>query len=1269
MSGSRNIVLTLSTAGAEKVRADLEALGPAGEAALKRLDDAVQRSSRGMATASAGASTLRQNLGGLGLQLQDVAVQAQMGTNALTILGQQGPQIASLFGPAGMIAGAAITMGAFAAQLGIAALTGKELADVFKEIDASSRLADEAAKRRVSGLEEEANRLNALAAAYREYNAQALAGERARLSSERSQNDRSARSRLGSVDAGIFGIGSVRGAAQAAASGAGEAPSGQEQAALDQLTALNDIASITRERVLAVAGALDEAARANGPFSSSLGAVRDELLKQIGPLTEAGDKARANAEQLRLIEQASGGAATGVATVGTAAGTTAGQVGGLNTALDATRQRLMALAQQRVANPFEDVEESLKRLRAQQEALQRGGTQAFTEEQRRQTAQAQIASRVEQDVAKLEKALKDANVGGAEATQRLAAARTEAVRLRTEEATAQAALANQVDAVRQREADARKEATAGRAAARREDAEAAKERLAAIDLERRIYAELQMTRSGLLAVTSSDERGMNEAERVLRAAGQHPDQVKKRTDEATRIATQAYESQQRKAEATYERITDYAGNAFADLFLDTEGGWKRTMDNLERVAIATFAKIAFEAAARPIIMPMVQQFVGSTGGGAMGGAGAVFSTAAAAGAGATPVTDAQGNIVGYAQNAYAGKTLGGLFDGGMGMMSPGYSFQSGYVASADRFIGSTPGGGIGGFLDKPVYGATEGAMYGPYSAASPGTGFTVSGGGVNSLTYGQAALGGLSVAGGAFGIYQGIQQGGPKGAANVVGGAAGVIGGGAGLAAGSAGALGIGAGATAALGAVAAVAPYVAVIAAIVAMMLPAQKPSDRTGTSFVNLSTNETTEGGLGGDRFSQENRDSAMNVGRAIQDLADKIGSTYGITANGAMLVSAGSRDGLVLRNGSTDYDFSHDEAGVADLLKQATRIILETNGGQLTGSLATTYATVGTGDPDRLLEALDWTKTVYDAFAQAEDQASQYAQQVKGLWDEWGPLIERAREYGLAVEPIQDRLGEMLGALNDARSLQFNQIVAGFDFTSAQLRGDPDTVLRMQLTQFDLQRTADYTAMAEQIKQMGFGAEQIEVATRAFDEMKDLQRQSVIEQTEAAKAQQAAAAAQEASTRLSAEASALQTLSQQGGILQSFLDDQATSGATSPQSAFLAAQSQYAEALERARASSAETADLGRVTGAAQNLLSASSAFYGDGAQGAMIRSGVLGQVKSLGVDLGLPQFSDRFEDNVTRLITSQTDQVAANQALAEEIRILREEFRTYRLRNAA
>lgn len=77
---------------------------------------------------------LRGQAQNLGWQLQDVAVQAQMGTNALVILGQQGSQLAAGFGPQGALVGAAIAVGA--ALLGVASASAQAKKDA-SELDSA----------------------------------------------------------------------------------------------------------------------------------------------------------------------------------------------------------------------------------------------------------------------------------------------------------------------------------------------------------------------------------------------------------------------------------------------------------------------------------------------------------------------------------------------------------------------------------------------------------------------------------------------------------------------------------------------------------------------------------------------------------------------------------------------------------------------------------------------------------------------------------------------------------------------------------------------------------------------------------------------------------------------------------------------------------------------------------------------------------------------------------------------------------------------------
>ncbi|AIB13996.1 hypothetical protein ABAZ39_18875 (plasmid) [Azospirillum argentinense] len=75
----------------------------------------LQDSGTASTVAAAGAGRMKGAMGNLGLQLQDVAVQAQMGTSAFVMLAQQGPQIASAFGPAGIAIGTVVAIASVAA--------------------------------------------------------------------------------------------------------------------------------------------------------------------------------------------------------------------------------------------------------------------------------------------------------------------------------------------------------------------------------------------------------------------------------------------------------------------------------------------------------------------------------------------------------------------------------------------------------------------------------------------------------------------------------------------------------------------------------------------------------------------------------------------------------------------------------------------------------------------------------------------------------------------------------------------------------------------------------------------------------------------------------------------------------------------------------------------------------------------------------------------------------------------------------------------------
>ena len=148
------------TTDIKRADADLDALAKSAsgtEQSVKRFTGSVGQLGTTLKQVSAGTVNLEKTagklggsmskLGGafklqrgsaqqLGYQLQDVAVQAQMGVSAFTILGQQGSQLAMVLGPQGALIGAAIAIGAALGGIMHKAITGvgEDLDDLVERI-------------------------------------------------------------------------------------------------------------------------------------------------------------------------------------------------------------------------------------------------------------------------------------------------------------------------------------------------------------------------------------------------------------------------------------------------------------------------------------------------------------------------------------------------------------------------------------------------------------------------------------------------------------------------------------------------------------------------------------------------------------------------------------------------------------------------------------------------------------------------------------------------------------------------------------------------------------------------------------------------------------------------------------------------------------------------------------------------------------------------------------------------------------------------------
>jgi hypothetical protein len=88
-------------------KAQIDAIG-----ALHRDIEAKKKAQKATGGLNKSLRFMRGGFGQVGHQIQDISVQMQMGTNAMIVFGQQGSQIASLFGGGGAVIGAFIAVGA-----------------------------------------------------------------------------------------------------------------------------------------------------------------------------------------------------------------------------------------------------------------------------------------------------------------------------------------------------------------------------------------------------------------------------------------------------------------------------------------------------------------------------------------------------------------------------------------------------------------------------------------------------------------------------------------------------------------------------------------------------------------------------------------------------------------------------------------------------------------------------------------------------------------------------------------------------------------------------------------------------------------------------------------------------------------------------------------------------------------------------------------------------------------------------------------------------
>ena len=110
-----------------------EAFLAGNERAFKRSSDRIAASERQARRGSAfsGGQNAAYRVGMVSQQAQDVAVSLQMGMSASRVIAQQGSQIASIFGPKGMVIGGVIAIGAAIAEWAMNTKAAEEAAEKY----------------------------------------------------------------------------------------------------------------------------------------------------------------------------------------------------------------------------------------------------------------------------------------------------------------------------------------------------------------------------------------------------------------------------------------------------------------------------------------------------------------------------------------------------------------------------------------------------------------------------------------------------------------------------------------------------------------------------------------------------------------------------------------------------------------------------------------------------------------------------------------------------------------------------------------------------------------------------------------------------------------------------------------------------------------------------------------------------------------------------------------------------------------------------------
>lgn len=575
---------------------------------LEQAAVAHQRATTSMEAHANGARGYGAALGQAGFQVQDFATQVAMGQNAVTAFGVQFAQFAGMFGTAGAIAGAAVTVGILGAQFLDLAGNAETLDEAIKQVEDSYKRMNDVAERRIKGVEEEAAAINRLAVGYGTLGA---AGQRAEGLQLRRQDD-SLRLQADQLRAGLAnslpssvqrGI-TPRDATNALGEDLGLAVPDARFAAMAQaLAEIGQASGRSAEGIRNFAAAAQEASEAGGRNAMALLRSRDAALDMLPAAARLDEAVRSNAAQTVALMEAQGAGRAEIDRY-------TARFGALGVEVARAAAELRRLQEFTVANPLAALETDLANIEARRAALASRGLEGLRAEEQAQRDATQAAA--------------DANRVYEEQVRILRQGETPEQREQRARA-AQAAALQEAFARNQAAEALREETRQAEENARIQERQAQRVQSAVqrAEEERRRAGEQEAARQAR-AFDQAEELARRTAQQAVTAGRREQDRAEA---DARRIAEREAEQNARRLDRTVERF----GDNLADVtFNALEAGATRGQNVFQSLASgfgSILRRAAVDALSLSVAQPLVRGVADSIGfTGATSGAGSALGS-------------------------------------------------------------------------------------------------------------------------------------------------------------------------------------------------------------------------------------------------------------------------------------------------------------------------------------------------------------------------------------------------------------------------------------------------------------------------------------------------------------------------------------------------------------------------------------------------------------------------------------------------------------------